>query len=48
MKEFSLEFLIVRNSPFGFLVGWSGYFFQQLKLDFLDKVKDSIFVAIKG
>ena len=34
MNKFSLEFLIVRNRAFGFLVGWSGYFFQQLKLDF--------------
>ena len=40
-----LIFLLGAARPFGFLVG-EGLFFQQLKLDFLDKVKAFIFITI--
>ena len=42
MEECSLEFLLVRDSPFGFLVGAVVILFQQLKLDFFRQIEDSI------
>ena len=48
IEECSLDFFLIRDRPYVFLVGGgAGDFFQHVKLDFFNKVKAFIFVTTK-